>query len=210
MGRVGDKRGLAMSTKTPPDGVGHRDDALVRDDRPESSRAKSAVPALPEPDGLEWRRASRERPLRGRAGVPCRRRVGAVEGSRRPRRQRVRVHRDHRAAHRAVRDRRGPAGRRAQLALRVDGARRRPRPRHVAIGAPLFIGIARKDDVFRYLEAPGTRRSTASRSRPTRPTRVGAPSGPPSRESIWAASTQGTGQQTLQWNRVRVTGASCS
>src|SRR5262249_9162367 len=31
-------------------------------------------------------------------------------------------------------------------------------------------------------------------------TRAGrAPSGPPSRESIWAASTQGTGEQTLAW-----------
>lgn len=64
---------------------------------------------------------------------------------------------------------------------------------------PLFIGIAHKDDVFRYLRGAGyatvySFEVTADTTHPG-----GAPAGSPSRESIWAASTQGTGEQTLRW-----------
>jgi len=64
---------------------------------------------------------------------------------------------------------------------------------------PLFMGIARKDDVFRYLQGAGyaTVYSFAVSADTTHP--GGAPSGPPSGESIWAASAQGSGQQTLRW-----------
>jgi hypothetical protein len=64
---------------------------------------------------------------------------------------------------------------------------------------PLFIGIARKEDVLRYLNGAGyatiySFEVTADTTHPG-----GAPSGPPATESIWAASTQGAGQQTLLW-----------
>ena len=64
---------------------------------------------------------------------------------------------------------------------------------------PLFIGIARKADVMRYLRGTGyaTIYSFEVSADTTHP--GGAPSGPPSREAIWSASTQGTGQQTLVW-----------
>ena len=67
-------------------------------------------------------------------------------------------------------------------------------------GQPLFIGIARKDDVLRYLRRAGyaTIYSFEVQADTTNP--GGAPSGPPSGESIWAASTQGTGRQTLLWS----------
>lgn len=66
-------------------------------------------------------------------------------------------------------------------------------------GQPLFIGIARKDDVLRYLRGAGyatiySFEVSADTTHPGDP-----PSGPPAQESIWAASTQGTGQQTLLW-----------
>jgi hypothetical protein len=64
---------------------------------------------------------------------------------------------------------------------------------------PLFIGIARKDDVLRYLRGAGyaTVYSFEVTDKTTHP--GGTPSGPPSAESIWATSTQGTGEQTLLW-----------
>lgn len=67
-------------------------------------------------------------------------------------------------------------------------------------GRPLFIGIARTDDLFRYLRGVGyaTIDSFEVRADTTHP--GGRPAGPPSPESIWAASTQGTGQQTLRWD----------
>ncbi len=64
---------------------------------------------------------------------------------------------------------------------------------------PLFIGIARKDDVFRYLQGAGYATIYSFEVRADTTHAGGAPSGPPSRESIWAASTQGTGKQTLLW-----------
>jgi hypothetical protein len=64
---------------------------------------------------------------------------------------------------------------------------------------PLFMGIARKDDVRHYLQGAGyatiySFEVTADTTHPG-----GAPSGPPPSESIWAASAQGVGQQTLLW-----------
>jgi hypothetical protein len=64
---------------------------------------------------------------------------------------------------------------------------------------PLFIGIARKDDVIGYLRGAGyaTVYSFEVSDDTTQPGE--APSTPPARESIWAASTQGSGQQSLRW-----------
>ena len=64
---------------------------------------------------------------------------------------------------------------------------------------PLFIGIARHDDVVRYLLGTGyaTIQHLASDELTTH--EGGAPAVPPTSLTIWAASTQGTGQQTLLW-----------
>jgi hypothetical protein len=64
---------------------------------------------------------------------------------------------------------------------------------------PLFIGIARTDDVLRYLRGAGyaTVYGFEVSDDTTQPGE--APSTPPSSESIWAASTQGSGRQTLRW-----------
>jgi hypothetical protein len=67
-------------------------------------------------------------------------------------------------------------------------------------GRPLFIGIARTDDVFRYLRGTGYATIDSFEVRSDTTHAGGAPSGPPSREAIWAASTQGTGRQTLLWS----------
>jgi hypothetical protein len=65
---------------------------------------------------------------------------------------------------------------------------------------PLFVGIASTDDVLRYLRGVGY--ATIDRFEVGADTTHagGPPSGPPSRESIWATSTQGTGEQTLRWD----------
>jgi len=65
---------------------------------------------------------------------------------------------------------------------------------------PLFIGIARTDDLFRYLRGAGYATIDSVEVRPDTTHAGGPPSGPPRREPIWAASTQGTGQQTLRWD----------
>jgi len=64
---------------------------------------------------------------------------------------------------------------------------------------PIFIGIARTSDVARYLEGTGyaTIQHLASDELTTHPGHAQAV--PPTRVSIWAASAQGTGQQTLLW-----------
>jgi hypothetical protein len=64
---------------------------------------------------------------------------------------------------------------------------------------PLFMGIARKGDVLRYLRGTGyaTVYSFEVSDDTTHP--GGPPSGTPSSESIWSESTQGTGQLTLRW-----------
>lgn len=64
---------------------------------------------------------------------------------------------------------------------------------------PLFIGIARKDDVLGYLQGVGYATIYSFEVRPDTTHPGEAPSGRPSGESIWAASTQGTGQQVLRW-----------
>lgn len=64
---------------------------------------------------------------------------------------------------------------------------------------PLFIGIARKDDVLRYLRGAGYATIDSFEVRADTTHRGAAPSVPPSRGTIWAASTQGTGLQTLLW-----------
>jgi hypothetical protein len=63
----------------------------------------------------------------------------------------------------------------------------------------MFIGIARTSDVARYLSGTsyGTLVHLATNEVTTH--NGGAQSTPPSQVSIWAASTQGTGQQTLLW-----------
>ena len=64
---------------------------------------------------------------------------------------------------------------------------------------PLFIGIARTRDVLRYLQGRGyaTVDSFEVRADTTHP--GGPPAPPPTGESIWNTSTQGIGQQTLEW-----------
>lgn len=66
-------------------------------------------------------------------------------------------------------------------------------------GQPLFIGIARKDDVFHYLRGAGYATIDSFEVRADTTHAGAAPSGPPSREPIWAVSTQGIGWQTLPW-----------
>jgi hypothetical protein len=64
---------------------------------------------------------------------------------------------------------------------------------------PLFIGIAPTSDVHRYLDGAGyaTIDHLETADLTTHP--GGILSAPPAQESIWAASTEGTGQQTLLW-----------
>jgi hypothetical protein len=64
---------------------------------------------------------------------------------------------------------------------------------------PVFIGIARTSDLDRYLAGTGyaTIQHLASDEVTTHV--GGAQSVPPTRVSIWAASTQGSGPQTLLW-----------
>lgn len=65
---------------------------------------------------------------------------------------------------------------------------------------PLFIGIARTDDLFHYLRGAGYATIDSFEVRADTTHAGGPPSGPPAREPIWVASTQGTGQQTLRWD----------
>lgn len=66
-------------------------------------------------------------------------------------------------------------------------------------GGALFMGIARTRDVTRYLGGAGygTIEHLATNDVTTHP--GGAVSAPPSQAGVWAASTQGTGRQTLLW-----------
>jgi hypothetical protein len=65
---------------------------------------------------------------------------------------------------------------------------------------PLFIGIARTSDLLRYLEGVGYATIDSFEVTADTTHAGGPPSGPPSQESIWATSTQGTDQQTLRWD----------
>jgi hypothetical protein len=64
---------------------------------------------------------------------------------------------------------------------------------------PVFIGIARTDDVSRYLD--GTEHATIEHLATGDLTTDagGAPSALPGQQTIWEASTEGTGEQTLLW-----------
>jgi hypothetical protein len=63
----------------------------------------------------------------------------------------------------------------------------------------LFVGIARKEDVLHYLRGAGYA-TVYSFEVSDDTTHAGqAPSQPPSAESIWETSAQGTGRQTLRW-----------
>lgn len=64
---------------------------------------------------------------------------------------------------------------------------------------PVFVGIARADDASRYL-ADTEYATIESWQTGALTTHSGnAPSDPPAQASIWVASTQGTGEQTLLW-----------
>src|SRR5262245_26091027 len=65
---------------------------------------------------------------------------------------------------------------------------------------PLFIGIARTDDVFHYLRGAGYATIDSFQVTADTTHAGGPPSAPPSSESIWEKSTQGTGRQTLRWD----------
>ena len=64
---------------------------------------------------------------------------------------------------------------------------------------PLFVGIARTSDVFRYLHGVGYASIEGFEIRRSGTHAGSAPSDSPSTQTIWAASTVGTGQQTLRW-----------
>ena len=63
----------------------------------------------------------------------------------------------------------------------------------------LFVGVAPTDDVLGYLGGAGYAAIDSFEVRADTTHAGGAPSGPPSAESMWAVSTQGEGQQTLLW-----------
>jgi len=68
---------------------------------------------------------------------------------------------------------------------------------------PLFVGIARTGDVFRYLRGVGYATIDGFEVRRDTTHSGGAPTAAPSEEAIWAVSTQGTGRQTLLWDSRR-------
>jgi hypothetical protein len=65
---------------------------------------------------------------------------------------------------------------------------------------PIFIGIARTDDVNRYLDGVGYGTIEHLATGELSTTQAGgAPSSPPGKALNWAASAEGTGEQTLVW-----------
>lgn len=64
---------------------------------------------------------------------------------------------------------------------------------------PMFVGIARTRDVARYLNGTGYATIQHLASDELTSHLGGAPAVPPAQLSIWAASTQGNGQQKLLW-----------
>jgi hypothetical protein len=65
---------------------------------------------------------------------------------------------------------------------------------------PIFLGVAAADDVTRYLEDVGHGAIEHLASGEISSTHSGgAPSAPPAEALSWAASAQGTGEQTLVW-----------
>jgi hypothetical protein len=71
-------------------------------------------------------------------------------------------------------------------------------------GKPVFVGIARADDVARYLGGTAHAELVDVSTDPFRahyrPHAGKAPPTVPSQQRFWAASTQGDGQQTLTWD----------
>lgn len=68
-----------------------------------------------------------------------------------------------------------------------------------AEGTPLFVGVAQTADVDRYLQGVSHEQVTDFGVDRTAPVAGGAPRGAPGGETFWAASTAGTGTQTLEW-----------
>lgn len=66
---------------------------------------------------------------------------------------------------------------------------------------PLFVGIARKEDVSSYLTGVGYAKIYGFEVTPEKTRPGGPPTQPPSDEPIWVQSTEGTGQQTLFWEQ---------
>jgi len=68
---------------------------------------------------------------------------------------------------------------------------------------PVFVGIASKADVDRYLRGVSRAEVDDMRFAPFAVTyryvEGGAPSSPPARADIWAAAAEGPGRQTLEW-----------
>jgi hypothetical protein len=64
---------------------------------------------------------------------------------------------------------------------------------------PVFIGIAPTSDVYRYLGSAGYATIDHLETADLTNHPGGVLSDPPAQESIWVASTEGTGQQTLLW-----------
>jgi hypothetical protein len=71
-------------------------------------------------------------------------------------------------------------------------------------GKPLFVGIARSEDVARYLGATAHAELTDVETDPFRaqyrPHAGASPQTLPSQQRFWAASTQGSNRQTLTWD----------
>jgi hypothetical protein len=66
---------------------------------------------------------------------------------------------------------------------------------------PVFVGIAREPEAAAYLASFRRAVVTDLWGEPNRydPQGAGAPATPPAEQSFWAASTSGTGKQTLDW-----------
>jgi len=71
-------------------------------------------------------------------------------------------------------------------------------------GQPLFVGIARSDDVARYLSGTAHAELTDVSTDPFRaeyrPHSGSRPSTSPAQQRFWTASVQGSGRQTLTWD----------
>ena len=65
---------------------------------------------------------------------------------------------------------------------------------------PAFVGIARADDVARYLGTVNRAAlSDSYKSRDATERSGGAPASPPAAQDFWAASVSGAGKRTLNW-----------
>jgi hypothetical protein len=71
-------------------------------------------------------------------------------------------------------------------------------------GKPLFVGIARSDEVARYLRGTAHAELTDVSTDPFRahyrPHAGAAPQTLPAQQRFWSASAQGAGQQTVNWD----------